>query len=248
MMLPTFETAPCDALLLHASTREVLAGCERAALLSVLSASERERHGRFRFDTDRDTYLVAHALVRKGLAAISGAPAHAFELMSGEHGRPEISGPAAQRGLRFNLSHTRGHVACGFTRGADVGVDIETAERTVDLWPVAERVFSELERAGLRALPPSEQRARFFELWTLKEAYIKATGKGFSAPLRDITFCAEHPDPVPLRLGPSIADDAASYACRRFFAGAELPLAIVWRGADANAVQCLQVTASALAA
>lgn len=248
MALPTFETAPCDALLLHASTRAVLEGSERSALVSVLSVAERERLQRFHFDDDRDTYLVAHALVRRGLAAISGAPAQTFEFSTGEHGRPELAGPPELRALRFNLSHTRGHVACAFTRGADVGVDLESAGRTVDLWPVAERVFSDEERAGLSALPADRQRARFFELWTLKEAYIKAIGKGFSAPLRDITFRVEHPDPVPLVLGASIADDASSYACRRFSAGAELPLAIVWRGADPHAVRSFAVAASDLAA
>jgi 4'-phosphopantetheinyl transferase len=241
--LPTLDRPACDALLVHASTAELLEVARRDAWLALLSPDERARHARFRFEPDRDTYLVAHGLLRVTLAELTGHAAASFAFVAGEHGRPELADASLAASMRFNLSHTRGRIACGFTRGADVGVDVEENQRDVQLREVAERVYSEAELAALFALPAEAQRARFFELWTLKEAYIKAIGKGFSAPLRAITFDAGQSDPVPLRLGAEIADDAASWCCKRFSAGDQHALAMVWRGNDASAARCVELSA-----
>jgi 4'-phosphopantetheinyl transferase len=84
--------------------------------------------------------------------------------------------------LDFNLSHTTGLVACALARQAVVGVDVEHASRRVDLDGVGRRVFSAGEQATLAALPVEAQADRFFEYWTLKEAYMKARGLGFALP------------------------------------------------------------------
>jgi 4'-phosphopantetheinyl transferase len=241
--LPSFDRTPCDALLVHAATDALLEIAQRDAWWSLLSPEEQARHARFHFAADQRTFLVAHGLVRRLLGELTGSAPQQLAFAIGEHGRPELSGPAAASGVRFNLSHTRGRVACAFTRGADVGVDVEETGRDVRLLEVAERVYSDAELESLRALDPQEQRRRFFELWTLKEAYIKAIGKGFSAPLRAITFHAQAGDPVPLSLGADISDVASSYACRRFAVSDRHALAIVWRGADPHAVRCFELTA-----
>ncbi|HEX2677035.1 MAG TPA: 4'-phosphopantetheinyl transferase superfamily protein [Polyangiales bacterium] len=248
MDLPTFESTPCDALLLHVATAQPPTAAQRSTFLSWFSADERERHDRFHFDSDRDTYLIAHALLRRALAALTGHAPGAFTFLAGEHGRPEIAAPESARSLRFNLSHTRGRVACGFTRGAEIGVDVEQVDRKVELEAVARRVYSDAELQALFALPPEAQRERFFELWTLKESYIKAIGKGFTAPLRAITFIADHPDPVPLQLGAEIADDASSYCCRRHVPGVEHALAAVWRGKNPDALCVVELATADLTA
>ena len=90
--------------------------------------------------------------------------------------------------LSFNLSHTHGLVACAITSGSDVGVDVESIGRDVTDG-VAERFFSERENADLRQCATAALRARrFIELWTLKEAYVKAIGKGLSHSLNSIVF------------------------------------------------------------
>jgi 4'-phosphopantetheinyl transferase len=244
--LPTFESLSCEVIVLHASSGAELSPATRERLLGMLSSDERARYARFHFDPDRYTFLVAHALLRAALAELHRCSPLAFEFSVGPHGRPEIALPESALSLRFNLSHTRGRVACAFARSADIGVDIEHIERKVDLQPLAQRVFSPAEQAGLFALDPVAQRARFFELWTLKEAYIKAIGKGFTAPLQAITFSPEAPDPVPLTLGPAIADDAASYSCRRFAVGEEHALAVVWRGRDSSSVCCMEIEPATL--
>src|SRR4051794_4279939 len=119
MALPGFDAHGCEVLVLHMQPAEISTLSMQRALLGRLSEAERARHARFRFDDDRHTYLVAHALVRSALAQLAGVEVGALGFVSGEHGRPEISAPAAALAFRFNLSHTRGLVACAFSRGVD---------------------------------------------------------------------------------------------------------------------------------
>jgi len=203
-----------------------------------LSEDERARHARFKFESDRDIYLVAHALVRRMLSNLTGAASDALQFVAGEHGRPEIVAPGPAAAFRFNLSHTHGLVACAVTREADIGVDVEYVERKVDVLNVADHVFSVREVEGLAALSGEAQRERFFELWTLKEAYIKAIGKGLSAPLRSITFEPDQPDPVPVRFGPEVADDHARWCLRRFHVGPVHRLALAVAADPAAVIEC----------
>ena len=109
----------------------------------------------------------------------------AWRFRSGAHGRPEIAAP--QSPLRFNLSHTEGLAACAIADGDNVGIDVENVTRKHSR-RLAERVFSRRERKTLRELPAAEQARRFFELWTLKEAYLKARGLGLSIPPGALSF------------------------------------------------------------
>jgi 4'-phosphopantetheinyl transferase len=231
-----------DASVAYARPEIMLTAFSREELLHWLGAEERVRHARFRFESDRDIYLVAHALTRRMLGRVIGVASDVLEFAAGEHGRPEIVAPESARAFRFNLSHTHGLVACAVTRAADIGVDVEYAERRVDVLGVARQVFSPREVAGLAALSGAAQRERFFELWTLKEAYIKAIGKGLSAPLRSITFDPAQPDPVPVAFGPEVADDHNRWCLRRFRVGSEHRLALALAADRAALIHCVEAS------
>jgi 4'-phosphopantetheinyl transferase len=70
----------------------------------------------------------------------------------------------------------------------DVGVDVEDTERPGETVALADRFFAPSEASAMRALEVERQRERFFEYWTLKEAYIKARGMGLSIPLEQFAF------------------------------------------------------------
>mgnify|MGYP003407010879 CR=1 FL=1 len=204
------------ALVVYARPECVLSQVPRQVLLDTLSEAERAKVARFMAKDDSDLYLTAHALTRCLLARLLGAVPSALEFQVSERGRPELAGDAAQSGIRFNLSHTRGLAACGVTLRSAIGVDAEHITRKVDLSGVGKRVFSTRELAGLHALGGDAQRQRFFDLWTLKEAYVKATGKGLASPLRSVTIAAEAPDPVPVSFADPSLDRAAGWCLRRF--------------------------------
>ena len=91
--------------------------------------------------------------------------------------------------LQFNLSHTRGFVACAISIANAVGIDVEAVSRNPDI-EVADRFFSPREVAILRAMPPERQPETFLRFWTLKEALIKATGEGLSRALDSFSFAS----------------------------------------------------------
>lgn len=161
---------------LLAEYRRLLAPDEERALRSL--GDERARR----------EYLTARALCRTVLSRYADVDPAAWRFARGEHGRPEIAGPRGGLRLRFNLSGTRGLTACAVTRELDAGVDVEARSPVRGSYGVADRFFSPSEARALRALPPARRSERFLEYWTLKESYIKATGKGLSMPLDRFSF------------------------------------------------------------
>ena len=113
-----------------------------------------------------------------------------------ERGRPELSDHDQTPQLRFNISHTHGLVACAIAEDRMVGVDVEHVDRRVDIPNLSRTVLSEAELMDLQGHGGEALRHRFFELWTLKEAHIKALGHGLGLPLRDISFQLPGPPPA----------------------------------------------------
>ena len=150
---------------------------------ALLDDHERARADRFHFRSDRIAFTAAHALARTMLATHGGLPPAAWRFVPGPFGKPAIDPALDRPTIRFNLSHTRGMVACAVTAQDDVGVDIESVDRPNGGRDIADRFFSPAETALIDHAPPDEQRAVFFRLWTLKEAVMKATGRGFNLPL-----------------------------------------------------------------
>ncbi len=155
----------------------------------LLDDGELRCYRAFRFAADAQLYLAAHVLLRTTLSRYANVPPADWRFVRGRHGRPEIAPElGAPHRLRFNLSHTRGLAACAVTDRVAVGVDVEPLDRMVDYQVLADRWFSRREARQLRALPVAQQRTRFLEYWTLKEAYIKACGGGLSIPLDGFSF------------------------------------------------------------
>ena len=108
----------------------------------------------------------------------------ALRLRSNAHGKPFVEG---HPGVHFSVAHAPGALLCAVSCDGDVGVDVELQGRTQgrsasSLARLAARYFSAEEQAQLAAQPDeAAQRARFLELWTLKEAYVKALGRGIAA-------------------------------------------------------------------
>jgi 4'-phosphopantetheinyl transferase len=70
----------------------------------------------------------------------------------------------------------------------DCGLDVESLERPIDELGIASHSFCPNEVAVLEALSQTERSRRFFELWTLKESYLKAVGAGIRLRLDAVRF------------------------------------------------------------
>jgi 4'-phosphopantetheinyl transferase len=173
---------------------------------ALLSADERARQARFRFAKDQRRYLITRALVRTVLSRYAAVRPQDWAFSAGAHGRPAISAPSPAPALEFNVSHSADLVMLGVTSGRTLGIDTESvAARDADIAGL-DRYFAPEESAALLALPPPERRRRFFELWTLKESYIKARGMGLAIALDAFRFELDGRRELTLRMQPGLGD------------------------------------------
>lgn len=181
-----------------------------AAYARWMNPEEAGRQARFLFERHRHQFLVARALVRTTLSRYGDLPPSAWRFVNNAYGRPDVDPAHGLGDLRFNLSHTDGLVAVAVARG-EVGVDVEDTWRRSHTDQIAEHFFAPTEVAGLRALPQAHQHGRFFELWTLKEAYIKARGMGLAISLHHFAYDLDSARGIGLEIDPVLGDVAAGW-------------------------------------
>ncbi|ALM83387.1 hypothetical protein ASB57_10775 [Bordetella sp. N] len=138
----------------------------------------------------------------------------------------------------WSLSHSNGHalVAHG-PAGWQVGVDLER-RRVRDVEALAEWCCDEAEQAHLLTLLESERLTFFYQLWTLKEAFIKAAGLDFPADTRKVGLRQE-PD------GWSLRTPAGVWAARSWTVGDDWIASVVWSVPDSGLAAAAQGTAAA---
>lgn len=164
-------------------------------LQGLLSAPERDRAARFVFDRDRSEFVAVHALARSLLGQSTGQAPSALRMRHGRFGKPELVAERDAPPPAFNLSHSRGLAVVAFGQDVALGVDVENVTRPAPL-EIAERFFAPDERAALRDCQPCHRQSVFYSLWTLKEAYMKATGLGMNMSPERIGFSLEPIEPL----------------------------------------------------
>ena len=152
--------------------------------LSLLSANERMRACRLKRPQDRDRSLEANCAIRRLLAFQLGADPRCLEFDATAVGKPFLARPA--QNLEFNLSHSGRHGLIAVGKDRSVGVDIEVRRPISDPLGVAFQIATPREAKLLKQLPTSQVHSAFFELWTRKEAVLKALGRGFSIDPREL--------------------------------------------------------------
>jgi len=186
--------------------REVAAAHE---WLALIEDHERLRYASYATSAGRREYIAARALARTVLAHYSGRPAHALRFRADHLGRPELISPPMP-GLRFSLSKTTGLVVGLFAFDREVGVDLELVA-PIAVIEMAECHYTSAEREELLALQDAARLSRFYELWTLREAYLKARGIGLTLPLHELAFRPSAHGGVRAAFGRAIGDDPARW-------------------------------------
>jgi len=161
----------------------------------VLAAEEQGRAERFHFECDRSRWIVGRGLLRTILACYLSADPRALGFAYGARGKPMLATRNGDARLSFNLSHAENLAVYAIGQLSDIGVDVERVRPIPELEQIAETFFSPAERSALVQLPVSRRQLGFFNCWTRKEAYIKATGDGLAHPLDsfDVTLGPDQP-------------------------------------------------------
>ena len=188
-------------------------GYDHHEWIAKLSPEEAGRYRQIRSAHAGRQYLAARMLARSTLSRYAGVPEQAWRFTANEHGRPTIDWPREYRDIHFSISHTAGLVVIAIGRIPEIGIDVETLDRDVEIQEIAKSVLAEAEACELARTAPDAVRDRFFSFWTLKEAYMKARGLGFSLPPRSFEF-ADLEETISLRCAPDCDPDPRRWQFR----------------------------------
>lgn len=184
------------------------------SLLDCLPEDKKDRVRRFKRFEDAQRTVVGDILARYAVCKRSGLKNSDLNFGKNEYGKPILLEPC---GAHFNISHSGDWVACAVDDSA-VGADVEVI-KPIDM-EIAKRFFSSDEYISLMRQPEGMRLKYFYMLWTLKESYIKAEGKGLSIPLDSFTIRIKeneasvliNEEPADYHLFQSFLDDNTVYA------------------------------------
>jgi 4'-phosphopantetheinyl transferase len=155
-----------------------------AQLEAILAKDERARAARFHFERHRNRFIAGRGLLREIVGSYIQEQPAALQFGYGPNGKPRLVRPTSA--LQFNLSHSEELALVAVTTESDVGVDVECVRRLNDAGEMVARFFSPRESAAFSELPVEQQPVAFFNLWTRKEALLKASGEGIGRLLNQV--------------------------------------------------------------
>lgn len=209
------------------------------AFLQTLADDERTRAGKFRFQRDREHFIVARGVLRALLGRYLDQQPEQLRFSYSPYGKPALADDSSTGGLRFNISHASGLALFAFTRSREIGLDIEYLRDDFDCGQIAKHYFSRREVAALCALPAETQTLAFFNCWTRKEAYIKALGEGLSHPLDQFDVSLAPGEPAALLSAGNDSQEASRWFLRELAPGPGYVAALAVEGKDCR-LSCWQ--------
>lgn len=160
------------------------------------------------------------------LARHLGIDAADVRLVAGEHGRPALDAVHGSA-LDFNWSHSGEQALVALAQGLSPGIDLEQRRPRANALEIARRFFTADEAAWLGTLDESERSAAFLELWTAREAVLKALGRGIAFGLDKLAFRRDAGGLVLQRLD---GDEPDAWQLHALDAGTDAFAALAWRG------------------
>ena len=148
-----------------------------------LSTDELARAGKFHFEKDQNRFVMARGILRMILAGYLGMKPHELRFEYTSNGKPILAAKPGYDTLSFNLSHSGTFALYAVTHHGNIGVDIEYVRDDVVVGQIAQRFFSPGEISSLEKIHKNKLTEVFYQYWTRKEAFLKATGEGVSFPM-----------------------------------------------------------------
>jgi 4'-phosphopantetheinyl transferase len=164
-------------------------------LAHTLAPDETERAQRFKFHLHRNRYLAGRGALRAILSQYLATDPAQPRFAHLKNGKPELAAEFASAGIHFNLAHTGDLALVAVTRIGPIGADVECVRPVKDVDDLVARFFSKREHELFQKIPLEQKSAAFFNLWTRKEALLKATGEGItrSLSLVEVSFLPGEP-------------------------------------------------------
>ena len=223
----------------HARQSDFEGASLEAACLHWLTPGELKRFQRFHFESHRQQLLLGRALIRVVLSQYGDTAPDAWRFIENPYGKPAIAPEQQGQPLFFNLSHSMDQLVLAVSRQEAIGIDIECVEKTRRVAQIAERYFAPSEVKDLMRLPQTERLTRFYQLWTLKESYIKACGLGLAIPLRHFSYAFSGEDRISIRFDSDRNDDPAHWQFWQLDTAFPFQLSLAIKSGDVKVKQLL---------
>ena len=152
--------------------------CDR--LWQFLSEDERSRANRFKQEYLKRNFIAARGNLREILAWRLGCEAKEVQFSYSDRGKPYINKYQNSEGIYFNLAHSQDLAIYAVCCDREVGIDLEYINLKCDVDGIAERYFLSSEQKIIQSFGDRDKYLAFYQAWTLKEAYGKATGEGIA--------------------------------------------------------------------
>ncbi|WP_255289278.1 4'-phosphopantetheinyl transferase family protein [Bacillus cereus] len=127
--------------------------------------------------------LIADVMIRFIICKKYKINNEKIEFKYNRYGKPFFS---EINDFHFNLSHSGNWITC-IVDNDIVGIDIEKVF-SLDFLSISEGFFSKEEYQDFLLICPKDRQNYFFDLWTLKESYLKALGTGLNVPLNSFSI------------------------------------------------------------
>jgi 4'-phosphopantetheinyl transferase len=181
---------------------------------TTLSPDETARANKFKFEKHRNRFIAGRGIVREILGQYLKAKPSELHFDYSTNGKPELAGKFAAAGIHFNLAHTEDLALIAVTRMGRLGVDVEGVRPIKNADELVARFFSPREDQLFQKVSDAEKPAAFFNLWTRKEALLKATGEGITRSLSLVEVSFLPGEPARLLAISGDAEKAAQWTLR----------------------------------
>ena len=156
-----------------------------------LDGPERSRWERFNSLPARRRFVLCRAALRAEIARHLSCANEELDFVASEHGKPFARVRGKSACYSFNVSHSGKHGLIAIASDGRLGVDVEERAPRKNLDLLIQGVFSPLEIAELEQLKGAQKLFEFFRFWTIKEALVKAQGKGLSFKMAELEIPAD---------------------------------------------------------
>jgi 4'-phosphopantetheinyl transferase len=198
----------------------------------LLSDDELSRRDRFHFEKDRRRYSFGRGVLRFILGIYLGADPKDVDFSYGDYGKPFLDSALYDIPIHFNHAHSNDLSLYAFSLSRSVGIDVEYMRPIPDYDKISENNFSLGENAILQKLPENLKQEAFYNIWTRKEAYIKAVGCGLTIPLNTFEVSVISSEPVRLKSTDCSYEKAYRWRMESFNPSKGYAAAIVVEGYD----------------
>lgn len=157
--------------------------------LSLLDDQELETYDKYQVHFKKEEFLAGRFLAKTILSKYLETEPEKIGFIKNSYGKLYLKEQfisKTRKPLQFNISHSNNLIALAVTLDTEIGIDVEKVNRPI--LDIAERFFTLEEKEYLSTFEPGKRNQIAYQIWTLKEAYIKAKGLGLSIPLESINI------------------------------------------------------------